>query len=78
MPGTRAWPTAAKRLRATARKLGYDREPYYLHTPNGPAEPAPGWYWRAAGATHPEYLGYNHIDAEIALRDRLRARQDAA
>lgn len=45
--------------------------PYYLHTPRGDAEPAPGWYWKPKGAAHPQYLGHNSHEAEYKLRRRL-------
>lgn len=48
-----------------------ERDPYYLHTPGGEDERAPGWYMARAGAV--VYLGASAGDAEQYLRDQLRA-----
>lgn len=66
-----SYPTARSRLRALAVRLNAAEPPYYLHTPRGDAEPAPGWYWRPAGAQHPAYLSHNHYDAYVKLRRLL-------
>lgn len=49
------------------------RDPYYLQTPGGPDERAPGWYM--VQATMPVYLGASAGDAEQYLRDQLREQQ---
>lgn len=50
-----------------------ERSPYYLHTPGGPDERAPGWYMVLEGST--VYLGASAGDAEQDLRDRLREQE---
>jgi hypothetical protein len=66
----------AEALRSLALRLRADALPYYLHTPRGPAEPAPGWYWRPYGAAHPVYLAHNHLDAYAKLRRLLDEQQN--
>jgi hypothetical protein len=46
-----------------------ERDPYYLHTPAGEDERAPGWYMQRGGTV---YLGASAGDAEQYLRDQLR------
>ena len=62
-------PSYATRLMRQARPLQPARAPYYLHTPGGPAEPAPGWYMRDTNDL-PIYLGAQTLDAVRAI-DRL-------
>ena len=59
------------RLGKLAQRIGCAEPPYYLYAPRRPSEPAPGWYWVAAGDRHPSYLGYSSVDAEIKLRALL-------
>lgn len=63
-------------LRSLALRLRADELPYYLHRPRKVAEPAPGWYWRPAGAEHPQYLAYNSWDAYAKLRKLLDEQQE--
>lgn len=72
-----AYRSNGARLRSHTLRLRAAEHPYYLHSPRGEHERAPGWYWRPAGAERPEYLGCSHIEAEIALRT-LRAAPPAA
>lgn len=59
----------ARRLRPIPTAL-----PYYLHTPRGPAERAPGWYMvPGSGIDHPIYLGADAYEAETMIRDMLAA-----
>lgn len=74
---TRAYGSAAARLRATSLRLGAADHPYYLHIPRGHAEPAPGWYWRPEGQPAPVYLGYNSHDADYRLRRLWEQKQEA-
>jgi hypothetical protein len=62
-----AYGTRADLLGGLARRLGAEEVPYYLHNPRAPSEPAPGWYWRPAGATHPQYLAHGYLAAHYAL-----------
>jgi hypothetical protein len=50
-----------------------ERHPYYLHSPGGEDERAPGWYMVREGAT--VYLGASAGDAEQYIRDQLRAQK---
>jgi hypothetical protein len=68
-----SYPTRAEQLRALAGRLGAEQVPYYLHSPRGAGEPAPGWYWRPAGAQHPAYLAANHMDAYVKLHGLVAA-----
>jgi hypothetical protein len=70
---SRAFGSAASRLRSHSLRLRADEHPYYLHTPRGRTEPAPGWYWRPRGAQHPVYLAHNSHEAEYQLRLKLDA-----
>lgn len=74
---TRAYASAGARLRSLSLRIGADEHPYYLHTPRTPAEPAPGWYWRATGAAGPSYLGYNSFEADHKLRTFLELVQQS-
>jgi hypothetical protein len=62
---------ASTRLKRFSLRLRAGEHPYYLHSPRGPSEPAPGWYWKPANAEHPQYLGFNSFDAEYTLRRKL-------
>lgn len=74
-----SYPTRGDQLRALAGRLQAAQAPYYLHSSRGPSEPAPGWYWRPAGAQHPVYLAANYLDAYVKLRGLLDAAgRDAA
>lgn len=59
------------RLRRFSQQLKPHPEgdPYYLHSPGGEEEPAPGWYLRLEGA--PVYIGAAAGDAEHWLREQL-------
>lgn len=60
------------RLKALAGELEPTKLPFYVDRPGGHT-PAPGWWWIPKGTRYPQYLGHNHINAEIQLRQLLNA-----
>jgi hypothetical protein len=67
-----AYNNRAEQLAGVARRMRPDALPYYLHRARSDAEPAPGWYWRPAGAAHPHYLGANYLTAYVKLDALVR------
>lgn len=65
------------RLAVAAAPLRPARSPYYLQTPDGSSEPAPGWYMIPAGAEHPTYLGANLFAAHLTLTRLIDLKQRA-
>lgn len=55
-----------RRLAAIADELQPARAPFWVSQPRG-ATPAQGWWWTPAGARTPQFLGHNHVTAEVAL-----------
>ncbi|MFL5901234.1 MAG: hypothetical protein ACJ75S_08565 [Solirubrobacterales bacterium] len=51
------------------------KTPYYLSRPNGPAERAPGWYMQRTEDVAPIYIGANHVDAEITIKEMVNSRK---
>jgi hypothetical protein len=69
--------TCTTRLDRLARRLdpAPDVAPYHVSAVK-PGHPSPGWYWRPHGHQHNAYLGFNHVQAELALLT-LQERQEA-
>lgn len=66
------------RLRWAAGPLKPTQQPYYLQRPNGRYERAPGWYVQLPDMDFPIYIGANHVDAEIELKQMVDAQKAAA
>lgn len=60
------------RLARISAPLRPDQPPYHVNAPRR-GHPSPGWYWQPAGVAYPTYLGFNHIQAELALLVALQA-----
>lgn len=69
--------TARARLESAAFPLRPHRPPYYLHTPTGPSEPAPGWYIILAADGQPAYLGANVFGAYDTIAKLIEIRSAA-
>ncbi len=62
-------------MRWAAQPLRAHKAPYYLSRPNGPAERAPGWYMQLTEDVAPIYIGANHVDAEIMIKEMVSSRK---
>jgi hypothetical protein len=63
-----------RRLRRLCAELEPARVPWYVDRPSfRSATPSAGWWWIPRGGERPEYLGHNHIVAEVQLQSLLES-----